>query len=131
MILYYCSDGSRVSESQIKQKYSVAIRLKHQGQSFFTCQACLKEQAVDNSHIIAKARLKQLHLTDLIWHPMAFFDCCRRCHGLWEDYKSGDWVHFHNVEQCLRFLKEHDPEGYQKRVEFTRAELIREAGLEI
>lgn len=130
-IQYYCSDGSRITEASIHQKYSVAIRMKHVGQSWFTCQACLSAKAVDNSHIIAKSRLKQLHKTELIWHPNSFFDACRRCHGIWEDYKSGEWILFKNVEQCLKFLKEHDPEGYQKRIEFTRAELIIQAGLDI
>lgn len=131
MILYYCQDGSRVSEKQIQQKYSVAIRQKHVGQDFFTCQACLKARAVDNSHIISKARLKQLHKSDLIWHFKAFFDSCRDCHRKWEEYKSGDWINFANVDQCLKFLKEHDPEGYQKRIEFTKAQLISQAGLDI
>ncbi len=115
--LYYCSDGSRVSEAQIKQKYSVAIRQKHVGQSFFTCQACLKERAVDNSHIISKARLKQLHKTELIWHPMAFFDSCRNCHNCWESWKSGDYLFQVNIVTTLKYLLQHDHESFLKRTE--------------
>lgn len=130
-IQYYCSDGSRITESSIQQKYSVAIRLKHVGQAFFTCQACLRARATDNCHIIAKARCKTLHKTELIWNPLNFFDACRGCHRAWEDFKSGEWVKQVNAEQSLRFLKENDPDGYKVRVELTRAELISQAGLDI
>jgi hypothetical protein len=41
----------------------------------------------------------------------------------WEQFKSGEWVHLRNAEQCLRFLKENDPEGYQIRIELTKGEI--------
>lgn len=119
MILHYCSDGSRIKESGIQQKYSIAIRLKHIGYTVFTCQACLKARAIHNDHTIAKARCKVLHKTELIWDPRNFEDSCELCHHQWENFKNGEWTLHHNVEKRLAFLKEHDPEGYRKRIELT------------
>lgn len=119
MTLHYCSDGSRIKETGIQTRYSAAIRLKHIGQSSFTCQACLKAQAVHNDHTIAKARCKVLHKTELIWDMRNFEDSCARCHSEWENYKSGDWLKHHNVEKRLGFMKEHDPDGYNKRIQLT------------
>lgn len=119
MILYYCSNGDRIRESAIRLRYTAAIKLKHIGYTVFTCQGCLKAQAVHNDHTIAKARCKILHKTELIWDPRNFEDSCAKCHASWENFKSGEWTLHHNVERRLAFMKEHDPEGYRKRIELT------------
>ena len=75
---------------------------------------------MDNSHIIGKARLKQLHKTELIWNPLSYFNSCRGCHLNWEAVKGGRWVFNANLEACMLFLKEHDPEGYRIRIEIMK-----------
>lgn len=86
------------------------------------CGGC-GDEPNDFDHTIAKARCKELHKTELIWSTLNQEFSCRLCHRQWEAYKSGDWINHRNVERRLAFLKEHDPEGYQKRIEFTKASL--------
>lgn len=113
---HYCSDGSRVTESTIKARYSQALREKHEGNPSPICEACGKRNAVDNSHVIAKSRCRQLHKTELIWNKLNFYSSCRPCHYLWENYKSGEFFTMRNIEEIMFFIKEHDPESYVKRM---------------
>lgn len=115
----YCSDGSRVSELTIKRRYEESKREKYEGITYMpACEGC-GHPSVHNDHTIAKARCKVIHKTELIWHKGNYVRSCEKCHHEWEGFKSGEWTMHHNVEQRLRFLKEHDPEGYQIRVELT------------
>lgn len=119
--LYYCSDGSRVSEATIQRRYSVSLRTSYIEMSVAPiCQGCGKARSVHSDHTIAKARCKVLHKTELIWNPGNYVRSCQRCHNEWESFKSGEWTLHLNVEERLRFLKEHDPEGFKIRVEITK-----------
>jgi len=118
----FCSNGTRVSEATIKARYSESLREKYEGHSSYPCEGC-GAQSVHNDHTIAKARCKVIHKTELIWHPGNYVRSCEKCHHQWEGFKSGDWVNHQNVESRLLFLKEHDPEGYQIRVELTKMAL--------
>lgn len=120
----YCSDGSRVTEATIKANYSASLREKHAGQGSFTCGCGCNGQAVHNDHTIAKARCKVIHKTELIWHPGNYESSCEKSHKEWENFKSGKWIEHANVEKRLAFLKEHDPEGYTKRIELTKLALL-------
>jgi hypothetical protein len=119
-----CSDGSYITESQIRALYSRSLKVKHAGQTVFVCSGC-GCRAVHNDHTIAKARCKEIHKTELIFNPDNFENSCAKCHAQWENFKSGDWINHHNVEKRLIFLKQHDPEGYTIRVELTRLALER------
>lgn len=121
MIYYFCSDGKRISEAGIKARYGCALKEKHAGQTVFMCECCQRERAVDNSHIIAKARCKVLHKTELIWNPKNFVNACRTCHDHWEGWKSGEYLDFVNIKEMMRFLREHDPEVYLARIHYDYA----------
>ncbi len=120
--MYYCSDGSRVSEATIQKRYTESKREKYEYQSTLPCGGC-NAQSVHNDHTIAKARCKVIHKTELIWNKDCYVRSCEICHHQWEGFKSGEWVNHKNVEERLLFLKEHDPEGYQIRVELTKIPL--------
>jgi hypothetical protein len=126
--LYYCSNGERISEATIKARYSRALQAKHAGTSVFVCAACGQRRAEHNDHTIAKARCKVIHKTELIYDPDNFEDSCSICHSQWENFKSGDWINHNNMEKRLRFLKEHDPEGYRIRIELTQLILQQQDG---
>lgn len=120
--MYFCSDGSRVSEATIQKRYTESKREKYEGISSLPCEGC-GAPSVHNDHTIAKARCKVIHKTELIWHPDNYPRSCEKCQSQWEGFKSGEWVKHQNVEERLRFLKKHDPEGYQIRVELTKMAL--------
>jgi len=115
----YCSNGERVSQATIDRRYAEARKKKHEGNGRPMCGGCEERYADHNDHTIAQARCKVIHKTELIWHPGNFEDSCHICHGQWEAFKSGEWLNHKNIEQRLRFLKEHDPEGFKVRIELT------------
>lgn len=117
MNMYFCSDGTRVSQNTIDRRYSEGLREKYEFNPVaVTCEACGKEPSVHNDHTIARARCKVIHKTELIWHPGNYVRSCERCHKQWEDVKGLKWVEHLNVEERLLFLKRNDPEGYQLRM---------------
>ncbi len=115
MIKYECSDGRKVSQATIDRNYSKSLNEKHAGCTMFICGGCGK-LAHHNDHTISKARCKQIHKTELIWNPENYVNSCHQCHSKWEGYKSGKYLEANNVIERLRFLKEHDPEGYKLRI---------------
>lgn len=115
-IMYYCSDGTRVSQSTIDRKYSEALRAKYPDMIGTPCCEACGGQSHDSDHTIARARCKELHKTELIWDSDNFPRSCRICHSQWEDVKGLKWVDHHNVAQRLLYLKKHDPEGYNYRM---------------
>lgn len=120
----YTSDGEAINHDVAMRRYSAALAHKHGGRSGFgPCGGCLERQAVHNDHTIPKARCKHIRKAELIYAEDNFVDSCEICHQQWESYQSGDWLNHKNCEERLRFLKKHDPEGYQKRVELTELAL--------
>lgn len=125
-ILHKCSNGEGVTQATIDRRYAKAREKKYAGiTTRLPCEAC-GEPGNDNDHTIAQARCKVIHKTELIWDPENFPWSCRKCHREWENFKSGDWVHHANSEQRLRYLKEHDPEGFRVRIELTTFSLEQE-----
>lgn len=119
-----CSDGTLVSPSQINKRYFESRKKKYSGITFTPiCEGCNKDRSVDNDHTIAQARCKVIHKTELIWHPLNYVRSCRKCHMEWENFKSGEWIHHLNVRERLAFLKEHDPDGFNVRIELTKGNL--------
>lgn len=115
MNLYYCSNGDRVSEATIKTRYSKATHDKYCHLPTPRCAGC-GEPAAGNAHIIAKARLKVLHKTELIWHPAAFFPACHACNQAIENPGGEAWKDLNNRQICLDFIEKHDPELFSKFV---------------
>lgn len=111
---FLCSNGERVTESQIKALLTLSYKEKHCGEPTPKCEGCGNGKADDNSHIIAKSRLKQLGKTELIWDQQAYCSYCRDCHVSWESWKSGEYRKLNNIEYVLEFLQQHDQEMYEK-----------------
>jgi hypothetical protein len=121
---YLCSDGTYVTQSQINNRYRWSKEKKYAGiTTTLLCEGCQKETGNDNDHTIAQARCKVIGKTELIWNPKCYVWSCRKCHHEWENFKSGEWVRHKNVEERLRFLKEHDPEGFNVRITLTESSL--------
>lgn len=123
MTLHYCSDGTRLSETSINWRLSESHNAMRIDNPRPYCGGCHGEPN-DFDHTIAKARCKELHKTELIWDVDNQEFSCRNCHRQWESYKSGDWIRHMNMETRLRYLKKHDPKGYQKRIELTQLALL-------
>jgi len=112
---YYCSDGTRISESGIKAKLSAAYRKKYQD-GHPRCEGC-GGQAIETSHIIGKARCKSLKMTELIWNPENMTPSCRDCHMKWEAVSSPEWCELYNVERLLMIVEKYDQISYIKRMQ--------------
>jgi 5-methylcytosine-specific restriction endonuclease McrA len=115
MIKHTCSDGTKVSQSTIDRRYSNSLKEKHAGKSHFICQGC-GDKAVHNDHTIARARCKQLHKTELIWNPDNYVNSCAKCHEEWETWKTGKYMLHKNASLRMFFMKMHDPEKFETRI---------------
>lgn len=113
---YECSNGAKITESQIQIRLSKSYREKHEDNSNIICEGCESVKAQDNSHIISKKRLKQLHKTELIYNANSYCSYCRSCHVKWENYKSGEFVNLLNIVEAMIFVKKHDIELYNKMI---------------
>ncbi len=119
----FCSDGTRVSQATIDHRLSESYHEKYWNVTAIICECCGLRMSTASDHTIAKARCKTLHKTELIWNPDCYVRSCDICHKEWEGFKSGEWTIHLNVEQRLIFLKEHDPEGFNIRIELTKGAL--------
>lgn len=112
MNMYYCSDGTRVSEATIQQRLSKAYRSKYwDGRP--ACEGC-GNIAMGSAHILPKARLKVLHLTEMIWNPEMFFPACHSCNLACEAIYSDEFKKLLCYDKCLTIIKNYDPERYSK-----------------
>jgi hypothetical protein len=111
-IKYYCSDGSRVSQTTIDKRRSDTYKRLYYGESP-RCKGC-GTRATCSAHIIAQARCKVLHLTELCWNPINIFPACYKCNAAIENPKGSDWKELLNIEECLEVIKKYDLELYNK-----------------
>ena len=112
--MYYCSDGSRVSEATIKRKLSEAYRKKYDGEPHPLCEGCGLVSAQGSAHIVPKAELKELHMTELIWNPIMFFPACHSCNSIAENPSSDDFKKLRNLDTILSVLAMYSLERLQK-----------------
>lgn len=112
-VMAYCSDGSRVSQATINKRYYEARKEKYSGSIVFICAGC-GAPCNGSAHIIAQARCKVLHKTELIWHKGNFFPACSKCNQAIENPKGKAWKSLNNIEECLAFIEMHDAELYMK-----------------
>lgn len=112
---YFTSNGERVTESTIKKRLSTAYKLWYDmGPEY--CRGCGIERAIETSHIISKARCKELHKTELIWTRENTYPSCRACHIAWESISNPEWCELMNVDECLEILEKFDKESFNKRM---------------
>lgn len=81
------------------------------------CDGCESTYWDDRDHTISQKRCKDIGKPELIWNVDNIEYSCRECHMAWESYKSGEFRHHKNFERRMAFMKEHDYEGYVKRME--------------
>lgn len=109
---FLCSDGTRVNESQVRNKLFKAYKWSSYTEQGI-CLGC-GQQAEGHAHIISKRRCKLKGRTELIWNPENYFEACNKCNMAIENHKGKDWQSLFNIEKCLSFIKQHDPELYAK-----------------
>lgn len=114
-ILYFCSNGDRVSDAQAKRRYADARYKKYSASIGWACEGC-GDPATCSAHIIAQARCKVLHKTELIWNPANFFPSCYKCNAAIENPKGEAWKTLKNRDYCLEFIEKHDAELFSKFV---------------
>jgi len=113
--LYKCSDGSKVSEAAIQRKLSEAYREFYLFCPIGKCEGCAGT-AQCTAHIIPKARLKQLGMTELIWNHVVWFRSCFRCNMVAENPESDEIKTLLNYQEILEVTKRFDPERYSKMI---------------
>jgi len=109
----YCSNGERVSQNTIIARYREARIRKYSYPNNLRCEGC-GQPCNGSAHIIAQARCKILHKTELIWNPDNFFPACIKCNQSLENPKGQDWKKMRNIEKCLNFIEIHDAELFMK-----------------
>ncbi len=106
---------AKVSPKQaaINRQYSGSLKERYQDAPKQKCAGC-GAPAVCTAHIIAKSRLKVIGKEALIWNPKASFPACFSCNSAIESPKGQAWKSLANIEECLEFIKVHDPELHRK-----------------
>jgi hypothetical protein len=112
--MYYCSDGTRVSQATIDRRRSQTYRDAYGDQPKQYCR-CGKV-AQGSSHIVSQMRCKHLQKSDLIWLRKNFVPACNSCNSRWEsnDEKVPGYDDFMEV------MRELDLEGYLKRIHLKK-----------
>jgi len=107
------STGERLTDAQIKTRYAASRKKKYEGSIAHRCEGC-GQPAACSAHIIPQARLKVLHKAELIYDPKAYFPGCYACNAAIENPKGQEWKALKNIDRCLFFILQHDPELYSK-----------------
>lgn len=108
---YYCSDGTRVSESAIKSRLTAAYR-KHYVDTDGVCEGC-GGRAEGTAHIVPKARCKVLHKTEYIWNPVNWFKACHKCNLKAETSQITTLMNYKRILAVIELI---DPEKYRKLI---------------
>lgn len=107
-----CSDGTKISDAQIKANLSKAYKEKYFYNQSPLCEACGKARAQGSAHSIPKARLKVLGLSDKIYDPMFFWASCTSCNLKAENPQ--ECKNLNNYLSILELCSQYDWERYQK-----------------
>jgi len=112
MIKYKCTiTGKEYSEATIQKNLSDAYRNKYEFERMGSCEGC-GDPGVCSAHYIPKARLKQLHLTSLIWSPDMFFRACYSCNRIAENISSKEIKELMNFQEIVNVYKLYDKERF-------------------
>lgn len=120
---YLCSDGNRVTQDYINKKLKQARQRKgkKEGCAAFGDKYSLDLHGpIDNDHTISVDRCKEIGKTELIWALENMEHSSRVAHMAWESYKSGDFSFHLNVIKRMQYVKLHDPETFEKRIQCMR-----------
>jgi ribosomal protein S27E len=111
----YTSTGERITESVVKYRLTTMYQdiAKDYCFSHVSCEGC-GQPATCHAHIIAKARCKQIRKAELIYDRNNIFYSCYQCNGFIENPKGEGWKALKNIDKCLMFIEQHDPELYAK-----------------
>lgn len=112
---YYCSDGTRISDAGAQARYSAALK-EWYPTGYAMCEGC-GARAIETSHIVSKARCKELKKTELIWTRENTFPSCRACHRAWEAVYGDDWKKLRGAKRWLKVEQKYDAEGYERRIQ--------------
>ena len=110
---YLTSSGERITQTQINSRLA---KMRNSMLHKYVCECCGINQADDHDHSISQKRCKELHKTELIWDEANISFSCRACHLAHESYKSGEFQYHKNVVKRMLYIREHDLEGFQKRL---------------
>lgn len=113
--MFECSDGERITESTVQARYSRALKVWYPTGAA-VCEGCGR-RSIETSHIVSKARCKELRRTELIWTRENTFPSCRACHRAWEAVYGEEWKGLAGVERWLKVEQKYDPEGYERRIQ--------------
>ena len=118
---YPCSDGERVTQSQINSRYAaICDVIKLEREPF--CQGTGRtDLPLSFSHTISRKRCKEIGKSELIWdkhnieiesyhepssNPIA-------AHNIWEFGSWAQKAELLNIERKLEFIKINDPQAYE------------------
>lgn len=121
---YLCSDGSKLTQSQINQKYIETCKMIDLAREPI-CETCGRgDRPLSHSHIISQKRCKEIGKADLISDENNILLECFEppasnstyCHNIWEYGSMEDKKQSKTWLYKLAYIKEHDPEQYQKLI---------------
>lgn len=120
---YRTSSGDLLTDSQITTRRNKVYANTLQPRES-ECECCGTYPARDHDHTISQRRCKILKVVELIWELCNWSLSCEKCHHEWESYKSGLFQHHRNVVQRMLFMKQHDKEGFNKRLNYITDQSI-------
>jgi hypothetical protein len=118
---FRCSDGSLVSQVEIKRRYAETCDKIKQTRPAMCEGSGRWDVPLSFSHTISQADCKALGKTELIWDErnieLEGFEAPTSrpdmAHNIWEVGAMEDKVMLLNFNRKVDFIKIHDPEGYQ------------------
>lgn len=115
---YPCSDGSRITQEELNMRIRAAKarKGKKRGCEAYGPAYSLDDHGpIDNDHTISCDRCKEIGKSELAYDVRNMVHNSRVSHMEWEAYKSGEFQNHLNVVERMKYVKEHDPEGYELR----------------
>lgn len=111
-IKYSCSNGEKISQSQIDTRRSAAYRRMYDSPSQ-TCRGCGKV-AQGTAHIVPQARAKQLGMAELCYTEDNMIPACHKCNAILENIQSEEFKQLFCYNYVIKILEKYDRERFQK-----------------
>lgn len=121
---FHCSDGTIVSQVEIKRRYAETCDKIKQTRPQICQGSGRSDVPLSFSHTISQADCKSLGKTELIWNEdnieIEGFEAPtsrpEMAHNIWEVGTIDQKIMLLNFERKLNYIERHDPEGYIKLV---------------
>lgn len=110
---YQCSNGERVTQSQINSRLS---QMKKGILHRFICHC--GTYGTSWSHSVPQKECKYMGKTELIWDEDNGEWECNECHKEYESFKSMNYTNHKNWIKRMAYCAEHAPEYYRRRLAF-------------